>query len=68
MKKHIYAALLALTLAAPAFAQSKLTSASPEEPVHRRAIVGCMALLVGLHAYSRHFRKQKHELQRLAAD
>ncbi|WP_332853336.1 hypothetical protein [Duganella sp. S19_KUP01_CR8] len=68
MKKHVYTALLGIALATPAFAQNKFQPSTPDEPLRRRTIVGCMALLVGLHTYDRHFRKQKHTLQMLAAD
>ncbi|NGZ82893.1 hypothetical protein [Duganella aceris] len=54
MKKYLTAGLLAACLTAPALAvNSKLIAKSPDEPVHRRAIVLCIAVLVGLHAYSR---------------
>ena len=56
MKKFVYAGLFATTLAAtlatPAFAQSKFAASSPEDPLHRRSIAICAALLVGVHAYA----------------
>lgn len=70
MKKHLYAGILALTLAAPAFAAATvLPPAAPDQPLRSRAVLSCMALLVGLHAYSRRFKKQRrHGLQMIAAD
>jgi hypothetical protein len=52
MKKFVYAGLFAVTLATPAFAQSKFAVSSPEDPLHRRTIAICAALLVGVHAYA----------------
>ena len=48
MKKYLFAGLLAATLSAPAFAQSKFIRESPEQPLHRRTVVASMALLVVL--------------------
>jgi len=48
MKKYLLAGLLAATLIAPAFAQSKLAAESPEQPVHRRTIAAAMISLVVL--------------------
>lgn len=53
MKKYVYAGLLAATLFSPAFAQSKFVAQSPEDPLHRRSIVACAALLVIIHSYAR---------------
>ncbi|MQA23469.1 hypothetical protein [Rugamonas rivuli] len=70
MKKHLYAGILAITLATPAFAApTAFHPSAPDEPLHRRAVLSCMLLLVGLHAYSRRFEKQRqHGLQMIAAD
>jgi hypothetical protein len=52
MKKYLTAGLLTACLAVPAFAAtSKLVPQSPEEPLHRRAILLCMAVVVVLQAY-----------------
>lgn len=52
MKKYVYAGLLATCLTAPAMAaHKKLLPQSPEEPLRHRAILLCMAVVVGLHAY-----------------
>jgi hypothetical protein len=54
VKKYLTVGLLAACLTAPAFAiNTKLTAKSPDEPVHRRAIVLCISVLVGLNAYQR---------------
>ncbi|NYE63472.1 hypothetical protein FHW58_004702 [Duganella sp. 1224] len=54
MKKYLTAGLLAACLTAPAFAaNNKFVAQSPEEPLHRRAIVLCMAVMIGLQ-YLRH--------------
>ncbi|MHA4869229.1 hypothetical protein ACXZ1M_16170 [Duganella sp. PWIR1] len=50
MKKYAYAALLSATLAAPAMAANKFAAQTPEEPLHRRAILLCVAVVVCLHA------------------
>jgi hypothetical protein len=43
---------LTACLAAPAFAStSKLIPQSPDEPLHRRAILLCMVMIAGLQAY-----------------
>lgn len=70
MKKHLYAGILAITLASPAFAApTALQPSTPDQPLRSRAVLSCMALLVGLHAYSRRFKKQRrHGLQMIAAD
>lgn len=50
MKKYLYAGLLTACLAAPAFASShKFAVQSPEEPLHRRAILLCVTVLLALH-------------------
>lgn len=59
MKKYLYAALLSATLAAPAFATNKFIARTPDEPLHRRAVLLCMAVVVGLHAY-RHRPRTRH--------
>lgn len=60
MKKYLTAGLLAACLTAPALAaNSKLISKSPEEPVHRRSIVLCVAVLVGLHSYQRRMTREE---------
>ena len=54
MKKYLYAGLLTACLAAPAFAaNTKFAPHSPEEPLHRRAVVLCMGVLISLQ-YLRH--------------
>ena len=54
MKKYLTAGLLAVCLTAPALAaNSKLIPKSPDEPVHRRTIVLCVAVMIGLHSYRR---------------
>ncbi|MRW87027.1 hypothetical protein GJ698_23440 [Pseudoduganella sp. FT26W] len=54
MKKYLYAGVLAACLSAPVFAaNSKFVAQSPEEPLHKRSVLLCMAVLVGLH-YLRH--------------
>jgi hypothetical protein len=63
MKKHLYAGLLTACLATPAFAaHSKLTPQSPDEPLHRRAILLCMAVMVGLQAFKHRPRIKRHDL------
>jgi hypothetical protein len=63
MKKYLYAGLLAACLATPAFAANhKLTASSPDEPLHRRTIVLCMALFVGLHAYQRRQARDRQQM------
>jgi hypothetical protein len=47
MKKYLYAGVLTACLAAPAFAAN---TPSPEEPVHHRYILLCMAAVLGLQA------------------
>ena len=52
MKKYVYASLLAVCLSAPALAaDKKFMPQSPDEPLHRRAILLCMLVVVGLQAY-----------------
>ena len=51
MKKHLTAAALMACLTLPAFAANKFVAASPEEPLHRRAIVLCVVVLVALQAW-----------------
>ncbi len=63
MKKYLYASLLAACLTLPAAAAPlKLTTKSPDEPVHRRAIVLCIAVFVGLHAYQRRLTRAERAL------
>ncbi|MYN29594.1 hypothetical protein [Duganella levis] len=51
MKKTLYASLLAACLSAPAFAASnKFVAQTPDEPMHRRAVLLCMAVMVGLQS------------------
>jgi hypothetical protein len=51
MKKYLTAGLLTACLAAPAFAATnQVAPQSPEEPLHRRAILLCMAVVVVLQA------------------
>lgn len=51
MKKTLYAGLLAACLSAPAFATSnKFVVQTPDEPMHRRAVLLCMAVMVGLQS------------------
>lgn len=51
MKKTLYAGLLAACLSAPAFAASnKFVAQTPDEPMHRRAVLLCMAVMVGLQS------------------
>jgi len=52
MKKYVFAGLLATTMLAPAFAQSKFVPNSPADPLHRRTIAICAVVLVALQAYS----------------
>jgi formate-dependent nitrite reductase membrane component NrfD len=47
MKKYLYAGVLTACLSVPAFAAN---NQSPEEPVHRRSILLCMAAVLGLQA------------------
>jgi hypothetical protein len=58
MKKYVSAALLSATLAAPAMAANKFTAQTPEEPLHRRAVLLCVAVVVGLHACRHHPRRR----------
>ncbi|MYM28751.1 hypothetical protein GTP58_10490 [Duganella sp. CY15W] len=52
MKKYLYAGLLAVSLATPALAAAtKLTPQSPDEPLRPRAIILCIAVVIGLNAY-----------------
>lgn len=53
MKKYLTAGILAACLTVPAFAANKLNAQSPDEPLHRRAIVLCMVMMIGLQ-YLRH--------------
>jgi hypothetical protein len=54
MKKYLTAGILAVCLTAPAFAApNKFVVQSPEEPLHRRAVVLCMGVLISLQ-YLRH--------------
>lgn len=65
MKKYLYTGLLAATLATPALAATtKLTPQSPDEPLHRRAIILCIAVVVGLNAYKHRPRIQQRHMQR----
>ena len=51
MKKYLYASILAASLAVPAFAAtSKSATSSPEEPLHRRAVLLGIAIVLGLQA------------------
>jgi hypothetical protein len=61
MKKYLIAGLLATCLTAPAFAAAgKPATRSPDDPLPRSAIVLCIGLLIGAHAYkSRQTRKQQ---------
>lgn len=61
MKKYLFAGLLAACLTTSAFAASHKTAAhTPDQPLPRSAILLCMGLLVGLHAYkSRKLREQQ---------
>ena len=62
MKKHLCAGLLAATLAVPVLAaQGKPAMGNPEEPLHRSAIAACIALLIGLQAYSRHVQDKREQ-------
>ncbi|TFW30446.1 hypothetical protein [Duganella callida] len=52
MKKYLYAGVLSACLAAPAYAgTNKFVAQKPEEPLHRRTIVLCMAIVLGLELY-----------------
>ncbi|MYM70148.1 hypothetical protein GTP45_25575 [Pseudoduganella sp. FT55W] len=63
MKKYLYAGLLAVSIAGPALAAApKFVPQSPEEPLHRRAILVCMAVVVGLQAYRHRPRVKRDEL------
>lgn len=63
MKKYLYAGLLTACLATPAFAASgKLVPQSPDEPLHRRAILLCIVVVVGLQAYRHRPRIRRHDL------
>jgi hypothetical protein len=63
MNKYLYAGLLSACLAAPAFAAPhKLVPQSPDEPLRGRAILLCMAVLVGLQAYKHRPRITPHHL------
>lgn len=58
MKNRIVAGLLAACLISPAFASDhKLAVKSPDEPLHRSAIVLYMAIFIGLHTYKRRLTK-----------
>jgi hypothetical protein len=60
MKKYLYAGALAACLASPAFAaNNKLAAKSPDEPLHRRTVVICVVLLVGLSACKRRLRRDE---------
>jgi hypothetical protein len=48
VKKFLYAGVLATCLATPAFASTKLVIQSPEDPVHRRAVLLCIAVVIAL--------------------
>ena len=48
MKNYLFAGLMATSLITPAFAQSKFAAESPEDPLHGRAVIGSMVLLVVL--------------------
>lgn len=51
MKTYLYAGALLACLALPAFAaDSKLRAHSPEEPMHRRSILLCVGIVLGLQA------------------
>jgi hypothetical protein len=63
VKKYLTAGLMAACLTVPAFAgTTTLASSSPDEPVHRRALVLCVALIVGLHAYKRRLTREEQML------
>jgi hypothetical protein len=63
MKKYLYAGLLTVCLSAPAFAApNKLAPQSPDEPLRRRAILLCMAVVVGLQAFRHRPRIMPHSL------
>lgn len=52
MKKYLYAGILSACLAAPALAAaSKFVPASPDEPLHRRTVLLCMAVVVVVQAF-----------------
>jgi len=63
MKKYLYAGLLSACLAAPAYAASnKFAPQSPDEPLHRRAILLCMAVAVSLQVCRYRPRIARHNL------
>ncbi|MET0264031.1 MAG: hypothetical protein ABW202_00315 [Duganella sp.] len=53
MKKYLCTGLLAIALCSPALAQNKFVAATPDEPLHYRSILLCVAVLIGLQAYAR---------------
>ncbi len=54
MKKYLTAGVLAACLTVPAFAATnKFTAQTPDQPLHRRAIVLCMVVMISLQ-YLRH--------------
>ena len=60
MKKHLCAGLLAATLAVPVLAaQGKTATTKPAEPLSRIAVIACIGLLVGLHAYARYTQEDR---------
>ncbi|MTV40343.1 hypothetical protein [Duganella radicis] len=62
MKKYLCAGLLTACLSAPAFAAtSKFIPQSPDEPLHRRTVVLCVALIIGLQAYKHHPRIERRQ-------
>jgi hypothetical protein len=48
MKNYLFAGLMATALFTPAFAQSKFFAESPEDPLHGRAVIASMVLLIVL--------------------
>ena len=52
MKKYLYAGLLTVCLAVPAVAaNSKFMTQTPEEPLHRRAILLGVGVMLALQAF-----------------
>ena len=63
MKKYLYLGILAACIAGPVLATAtKFVPQTPEEPLHRRAILVCMAVVVGLQAYRHRPRVKRDDL------
>lgn len=52
MKKYLYAGLLSVCLAGPALAATgKFVPESPDEPLRRRSVLLCMAVVLAVQAF-----------------